>query len=202
MSSEFDALVQNGTWDLVPRTNQNVLSCKWVFRIKRNPDGSIHKYKARLVAKDFQQRPEIDFSETFSPVTKPATIRIILSLALTHGWPLRQLDINNAFLNGSLDDAVYMAKHISDLLIQHKLDGAKETVTPMASSISLILEDGSKKIDPTPYRQLVGGLQYLCITRPDICYAVNRLSQYMHAPSENHWYALKRVLRYLKGTMF
>ncbi|KAL8127784.1 hypothetical protein AgCh_014637 [Apium graveolens] len=108
MSSEFDALIHNGTWDLVPYTNQNVISCKWIFRIKRNPDGSVNKYKARLVAKGFQQRPGIEDSETFSPVTKPATIRIILSIALSCGWPLRQLDINNAFLNGNLDDEVYM----------------------------------------------------------------------------------------------
>lgn len=92
-------------------------------------------------------------------------------------------------------------KHISDLLIKHRLDGAKETLTPMSSSTSLVLEDGSQKVDPTPYRQLVGSLQYLSITRPDICYAVNRLSQFMHAPSETHWSALKRVLRYLKGTI-
>lgn len=108
MASEFDALLQNGTWELVPKQSQNIISCRWIFRVKRNPDGSINKYKARLVAKGFQQRPGVDFSENFSPVTKPVTIRIVLSLALSRGWPLRQLDINNAFLNGTLDEEVYM----------------------------------------------------------------------------------------------
>lgn len=93
------------------------------------------------------------------------------------------------------------ARHIYDLLPQHKMGGSKDTVTPMCSSASLTYIDGSSQIDPTPYRQLVGSFQYLFITRPDICFAVNRLSQYMHSPTEIHWTALKRVLRYLKGTI-
>ena len=93
------------------------------------------------------------------------------------------------------------ARHILDLLSLHKMDGAKDTITPMCSSTYLTHTDGTSQIDPTPYRQLVGGLQYLSITRPDICFAVNRLSQYMHSPTETHWTALKRVLRYLKGTI-
>lgn len=111
MSSEFDALLRNGTWDLVsPQSSQNIVGCKWMFRIKRNPDGSLDKYKARLVAKGFHQRPDIDFFDTFSPVVKPATIRLVLSIAVMRGWSLRQLDVNNAFLHGTLDEEVYMAQ--------------------------------------------------------------------------------------------
>ncbi|KAL8146584.1 hypothetical protein AgCh_004348 [Apium graveolens] len=108
MDDEIAALVRNKTWDLVqPSTSQNVIGCKWVFRIKRDKDGKITKYKARLVAKGFHQRPGLDYNETFSPVVKPTTVRLILSLAVSQGWSLRQLDINNAFLQGTLTDEVY-----------------------------------------------------------------------------------------------
>ncbi|GJY38367.1 retrovirus-related pol polyprotein from transposon RE2 [Tanacetum coccineum] len=112
MSEEFNALIQNHTRDHVPRTSQNLLGNKWVFRVKRFPDGSIQKFKARLVANGFHQRQGIDYTETFSPVTKPVTIRVILCLALSKTWPLRQLDINNAFLNGTLQEEVYMAQPV------------------------------------------------------------------------------------------
>ncbi|GAU12277.1 hypothetical protein TSUD_141850 [Trifolium subterraneum] len=109
MQAEFDALHHNNTWDLVSRSSdQNLVGCKWVFRIKRNPDGSIDRYKARLVAKGFHQRPGWDYTETFSPVVKPVTIRIVLTLAVRQGWPIRQLDVNNAFLQGTLKEEVFM----------------------------------------------------------------------------------------------
>lgn len=74
------------------------MGCKWVFRTKRKPDGSIDRFKVRLVVKGFHQHLGIDYKETFSPVVKPAIIRIVLTIAVMQGWDLRQLDINNAFL--------------------------------------------------------------------------------------------------------
>jgi hypothetical protein len=98
MDIEYDALMKNKTWHLVPpQKGRNVIDCKWVYKIKRKVDGSLDRYKARLVAKGFKQRFGIDYEDTFSPVVKSATIRIILSIAVSRGWSLRQLDIQNAF---------------------------------------------------------------------------------------------------------
>ena len=99
-------MFRNNTWTLVPLLpHRKVIVCKWVFRIKENSDGTINKYKARLVAKGFHQLPGFDFTKTFSPVFKPVLIRLILILALANGWSLHQL---NVFLNGMLEETVYM----------------------------------------------------------------------------------------------
>ena len=103
MDSEHQALLRNKTWRLVPRPQgKNVIGCKWVYKVNRKSDGTVERYKARLVAKGFKQRYGIDYENTFSPVVKAATIRLILSIAVTQGWTLRQLDVQNAFLHGLL----------------------------------------------------------------------------------------------------
>lgn len=81
------------------------------------------------------------------------------------------------------------------------MDGAKDVATLLNSSQVLLSMDGFPSVDPTPYRKLVGSLQYLDFTRPDVSFVVNRLAQFMHSPLETHWQALKQVLRYLKGTI-
>uniref|UniRef100_A0A2N9FXA9 Integrase catalytic domain-containing protein n=1 Tax=Fagus sylvatica TaxID=28930 RepID=A0A2N9FXA9_FAGSY len=111
MHEEYSALQRQHTWTLVPPPcGKNIVGCKWVFKLKRNSDGTISRHKARLVAKGFHQQHGIDFAETFSPVVKPPTVRLILALAVTYNWPLRQLDVSNAFLHGILKEEVYMAQ--------------------------------------------------------------------------------------------
>jgi hypothetical protein len=108
MEEEHRALLQNNTWDLVPcPPRANVVDGKWIFKHKFQSDGSLERYKARWVLRGFTQRPGIDFDETFSPVVKPATVRTVLSLALSRSWPIHQLDVKNAFLHGTLAETVY-----------------------------------------------------------------------------------------------
>lgn len=99
---------------LVPfQPHHNVIRCKWVYRIKQNPNGTITRHKAKLIAKGFHQRPEVDFQKTFNPVVKPATVWLILTLSVTLDWPMHQLNVNNAFLQGTLIEDVYITQPLS-----------------------------------------------------------------------------------------
>ncbi|RVX19233.1 Retrovirus-related Pol polyprotein from transposon RE1 [Vitis vinifera] len=110
MSEELRALKENSTWSLTTLPHgKHTVGCKWVYRIKYRADGTIEQYKARLVAKGYTQQEGVDYLDTFSPVAKLVTVKVLLALAAVHSWSLTQLDVNNAFLHGDLHEEVYMS---------------------------------------------------------------------------------------------
>jgi len=323
MEEEHAALLQNQTWDLVPRPRHaNIVTGKWIFKHKFLADGSLERYKARWVLRGFTRRPGVDFAETFSPVVKPATVRTVLSLALSRKWPVHQLDVKNAFLHGTLTETVFAAQpsgfedpahpdfvcrlnkslyglkqaprawysrfathlvslgfveaksdtslfiyrrgtdmaylllyvddivltasssqllrqvisalqqefamkdlgelhHFLGMQVQRNADGmvlsqrqymldildragmaeCKPCTTPVDTNPKVSADSGAPVADPSDYRSLAGALQYLTFTRPDIAYAVQQVCLYMHDPREPHLAALKRILRYIRGTL-
>lgn len=323
MHEEFDALKKNETWELVPKPeNCTPVTCKWVYRLKRKSDGTIEKFKARLVARGFSQSYGLDYEETFSPVAKMVTIRSIISLAASKSQKLWQLDVKNAFLYGELDREVFMeqpkgfesrqfpfhfcrlkkvlyglkqaprawyskvaqyfifcgfkvansdyslfvklesrmhllvllyvddmivtgddeaeisrlmkdlatrfetknlseigcflgleveksdqgyfisqSRYARNLLERFGMGESKEIATPMEPYLKLQKEEEDPLKDPRRFRQLLGSLIYLTITRPEIAYSVRVISQFMHNPTTHHLDAAKRVLRYIKGSL-
>lgn len=111
MEKEYKALLANETWELVPSPKgEKLIGNKWVFAIKLKLDRSLERYKSLLIAKGYDKVEELDYTKTFSPVVKQATIRIALTLALTELWSIRQLDVNNSSLNGESEDEVFMVQ--------------------------------------------------------------------------------------------
>ncbi|GJW33755.1 ribonuclease H-like domain-containing protein [Tanacetum coccineum] len=233
MRDEYHALIKNKTWTLVPRPpDTNIVRCMWLFRHKYLADGTLSRYKARLVANGSTQLEGVDVDETFSPVVKLGTIWTVLNLAASRHWPIHQLDVKNAFLHGDLSETVYMHQppgfrdsvHPDYVcLLQRSLYGLKHAPELGFSGLHLILlgahmvncnpsrtpidtksklgSDGDPVYDSTLYRSLAGSLQYLTFTRPDISYAVQQVCFYMHDPREPHFSTLKRILRYVRGTL-
>jgi hypothetical protein len=300
---------------------KSVVTSKWLYKIKHVADGSIEKFKARFVARGFSQKEGIDYEETFSPVARYTSIRATMAIAAKMGWKLHQMDIKTAFLNGVIEEEVYVeqpqgfethdsqthvcrlkkalyglkqaprtwygridnflmslgfikskadsnlyykienddqvilllyvddlfltgneklitdckkklasefemkdlgqmhyflglevwqnpgeiclsqGKYVVEILKRFGMMDCKSMTTPMTTNPKLLCDTSSEIVDATLYRQMIGSLMYLTNTRPDICFVVNTLSQYMVEPRHVHLIAAKHVMRYLKGTI-
>jgi hypothetical protein len=331
---EVKAHLENGTWKLARLPEgKRAIGSRWVFKIKRNSDGSIDKYKGRIVAKGYAQREGIDYTETFAPTARFGALRTVIALAALEDWELESEDISTAFLNGDIEAEVHMQKpegvefpgfegsewvlrllkglygikqgpriwsvklhsalteigfkrlesdhsvfiydregvkivvpvHVDDLVFasasKSAIEGVKNelrarfkihdqgptsfilgvklerdraqrkislsqpayikliletyrmsecnpSATPMSEkarlsiSMSPISTEDKEEMKKIPYREALGKLHYLSIaTRPDISYAVGVLCRFSENPGREHWSALKRILRYLKGTV-
>ncbi|RVW57668.1 Retrovirus-related Pol polyprotein from transposon RE2 [Vitis vinifera] len=261
MVDEMDALHSNGTWDLVVLPSGKSTVGVWVYTVKVGPDGQVDRLKARLVAKGYTQVYGSDYGDTFSPVAKIASVRLLLSMAAMCSWPLYQLDIKNVFLHGDLAEEVYMEQppgfvaqgesglvcstadhsvfyhhnslgqciylvvYVDDIVITGSdQDGIQKLkqhlfthfqtkdlgklkyflgIEIAQSSSSVVLSQrktGEPLGDPGRYRRLVGKLNYLTITRPDISFPVSVVSQFLQSPCDSHWDVVIRILRYIKST--
>ncbi|GKV50876.1 hypothetical protein SLEP1_g57556 [Rubroshorea leprosula] len=247
-TAELDALHKNEMWKLVPppSPSTNNVGFKRVFKTELHPDGSLNRFKACLVVKGYSQMPRVDYDETFSPVLKSTTLRLVIALATILAWPFKQLAVNDEFLHGKLKEIVYMtqppgfedpkhpnyvcqlnqsiyglkqaprawnlvakkidhlmstfalkdlgtlnyflsievikfngriflsqAKYATDLLTRTAMLEASIISTPLAVKENTTSRD-TKLIDAKEYRKIVDALQYLTITRVDICHAINK----------------------------
>ncbi|KAJ4788299.1 polyprotein [Rhynchospora pubera] len=323
MNEEMNAIVKNETWELatLPKDHKPI-GVKWVYKKKLNAQGEVERYKARLVAKGYKQKAGIDYEEVFAPVARMETIRLLISLAAQNKWNIYQMDVKSAFLNGVLEEEVYIEQppgyikegqeekvlklkkalyglkqaprawntridtyfkkhgfvqcpyehalyvkvchddimfvalyvddmifmgnnddmiekfkmemskefemtdlglmsyflglevkqdksgifvsqeaYAKDVLKRFKMNDCNPVCTPVESGTKLSRYDEGKAVDETQYRSLVGCLRYLMCTRPDIAYGVGLVSRYMEEPKMSHWKAIKRILRYVKGTL-
>ena len=120
----YQSLLKNKTWELVERSkDKNVITCKWVFKVKRNADGTVDRYKARLVAQGYSQEEGMDYDHTFAPVARYSSIRSLLAIANQLNLEVHQMDVKAAYLNGDLEHEIYMEqpngyvnKHQKDLV--------------------------------------------------------------------------------------
>ncbi|KAJ1691007.1 hypothetical protein LUZ63_015162 [Rhynchospora breviuscula] len=322
MDEEIAAIEKNDTWKLVESPEEcQPIGIKWVYKKKMNAQGKVERYKARLVAKGYRQKAGIDYDEVFAPVARMETIRLLISLAAQFKWSIYQMDVKSAFLNGVLEEEVfveqpsrymkagketqvlklkkvlyglkqaprvwnsridtyikkhkfkqcpyehalyvkenkgnllYVALYVDDLIFmgndekmikefkevmtrefemtdlglmkyflglevrqektwilvsqeayakeilkKYKMDECNPISTPMELGAKLSKFEGGDRVDASKYRSLVGCLRYLACTRSDIAYSVGVVSRFMDEPKYSHWKAIKRILRYIKGT--
>ncbi|KAL0431869.1 UNVERIFIED_CONTAM: Retrovirus-related Pol polyprotein from transposon TNT 1-94 [Sesamum radiatum] len=181
---------KNNVWELVDLpAGRKTIGNKWVLKVKRKADGSIDKFKARLVAKGYTQREGIDYEETFSPVVRFASVRLILAIVAHLDLELFQMDVKTAFLNGELDEEIYM-----DQPEGFQEMGQKRKVCRLKRSV-YGLKQSSRQWYYRFHRAITSmGLRWL--RRITVCMS----REYQSNPGPDHWVAVKRILRYLKGT--
>ncbi|GJR15215.1 retrovirus-related pol polyprotein from transposon TNT 1-94 [Tanacetum coccineum] len=183
-----------------------LIKLKWIYKVKKDEYGGVLKNKARLVAQGFRQKEGIDFEESFALVARIETIRIFIANAANKNMTVYHMDVKTAFLNGELREVVYVSQpegfvdqdkpnHVYRL--KKALYGLKQA--PRTCKLDEDLQ--GKPVDPTHYHGMIDSLMYLTSSRPDLVFAVCVCARYQAKPTEKHLYAVKRIFRYLKGTI-
>ncbi|KAM5586525.1 hypothetical protein ABKV19_005444, partial [Rosa sericea] len=323
MQDELNQFTRNDVWYLVPRPSKcNVIGTKWIFRNKSDEKGNVIRNKARLVAQGYSQVEGLDFDETFAPVARLESVRLLLSIACHLQFKLFQMDVKTAFLNGFLQEEVYVeqppgfqdphnldhvyrlkkalyglkqaprawyerlsthlvgkgyntgsidktlfvkrtkndiiiaqvyvddivfgstskylvkefqsvmesefemsmcgeltfflglqvkqidtglflsqSKYAENLIKKFGLASKKTVTNPMSTTAKLSEDHEGKSVDPTLYRSMIGSLLYLTASRPDISYSVGVCARFQANPKESHLDAVKRIIRYVAGTV-
>jgi hypothetical protein len=167
MVEEYQSIMKNDVLEVVPRPEgKSVVTFKWLFKIKHATDGSIEKYKARFVARGFSQKEGIDYDETFALVARYTSIRTIISLASVLGWKLHQMDVNTAFLNGQVEEEVYIEqpegflvhRKESHVQIKEALYGMKQAPRAWYVRIDSYLQSlgfSKSAVDPNLYFKII-----------------------------------------------
>ncbi|GJT92039.1 retrovirus-related pol polyprotein from transposon TNT 1-94 [Tanacetum coccineum] len=168
-----------------------IITLKWIYKVKLDEYGDVLKNKARLVAKGYRQEVGIDFEESFAPVVRIEAIRIFIANAASKNMSIYQMDVKTAFLNGELKEEVY----------KFGLDLCDPVDTPMVDRLKLDEDPLGIPVDQTRFRSMVGSLMYLAASRPDLVFVVCMCARYQTSPTKKHLEALKRVFRYLRGTI-
>nr|GEU31084.1 hypothetical protein [Tanacetum cinerariifolium] len=210
---QFDKLQ---VWELIDKPfGKNVIKLKWLWKNKKDEDKTVIRNKARLVAKGYAQEEGIDFKESFAPVARLEAVRIFVAYAAHKPFPIYQMDIKTAFLNGPLKEEVYVehpdgfidpdhpdqAKYAFEILKKHGMEKGQSIGTPMATKPKLDADLSGTLVDQNDYRNKIGSLMYLTSSRPDIVQAVCNCARYQARPTEKHLKEVKRVFRYLRGTI-
>ncbi|KAL4564403.1 hypothetical protein LXL04_028467 [Taraxacum kok-saghyz] len=182
-----------------------------ILKNKLNDKGEVDRYKARLVVKGYEQKYRHDYKEVFAPVIRLEVVRLILALAAQNSWTVHQMDVNSAFLNGHLEEDVYIDQpkgyERKGRKIKNTLHSPKEpmenshTNTPMEFGFKLSKDSRDKLVDSIIYRSLVGSLMYHTTTRLDMVFSVSILSRFMEAPKECQWEEGNRILKFIKDTL-
>ena len=331
MQDELSSLNKHNTWDLVDLpVGKNLIGCKWVFKTKRNASGFIDRFKARLVAQGYSQEYGIDYDEVFAPVARYDSIRSVLAIGTQENFEIHQMDVKSAFLNGELEEELYMKQpegfinkehsekvcrlkrslyglkqsarcwnlvidsflksmnykqnvadpcvyykhevvdgkkiimliavyvddsilcsnqldalktlkkhlcerfemddrgevhyilgmtvkrdrinhittidqkfYLQNVLVRFGMENSKPMSTPVDPDTKFVsLSEDEKSFDVTLFQAVIGSLNYAAIcTRPDLSTAVGMLSKFMQRPGKEHWVGIKRVLRYVQGTI-
>ncbi|GKC59901.1 retrovirus-related pol polyprotein from transposon TNT 1-94, partial [Tanacetum coccineum] len=219
MQDELNEFKRLEFWELVPRQDKvMVITLKWIYKVKLDGLGGILKNKARLVARGYRQEEGIDFEESFSLVARLDAIRIFLAFAAYMNIIVYQMDVKTTFLNGMCTSLrrlsmglqilqsprgifLNQSKYALESLKKYGMKSSDPVDTPMVEKSKLYEDPQGKAVNPTHYRGMVGSLMYLTASRPYLTFAICMCARYQAKPTEKHLHAVKRIFKYLRGTV-